>query len=86
MKKVAVNTIQPGDSGDAQVLRWRPIETAPKDESILVYITGATSGMDFEIAHCASDDPDGDWYSSTNLGGPFDMPPTHWMPLHEPPQ
>lgn len=64
---------------------WRPIETCPKDISVLVFVPGAAQGMSFEIAHCSSDDPDGYWHATTYDGGPIDIPPTHWMPLPEPP-
>lgn len=64
---------------------WQPIETAPKDEPVLIYIEGAGEGLEYEIAHCSSDDPD-DWYSSVHLGQPIDMPPTHWMALPKAPE
>lgn len=60
---------------------WQPIETAPDDTAILVYLTGAAQGLEIEIAHRSSDDPDGDWYVATHDGPPIDVPPTHWMPL-----
>lgn len=60
---------------------WQPIETAPKDENVLVYIAGAAQGMQYHIAHTFADDPDGDWYDATrDLASPFDMKPTHWCP------
>lgn len=65
---------------------WQPIATAPKDLSVLVFIPGAAAGLEIEIAHCASDDPDGDWYPSTrDLAAPIDIPPSHWMPLPDDP-
>jgi hypothetical protein len=64
---------------------WQPIETAPRDESVLVYIRDAAQGREYEIAHCSSDDPDADWYLSTVCGPPIDVPPTHWMRLPDAP-
>lgn len=61
---------------------WRLIATAPKDWAVLVFIPNASAGLEIEIAHCASDDPDGDWYPATrDLAAPIDIPPSHWMPL-----
>lgn len=66
--------------------KWRPIETAPKDEAVLIFIPGTEPALEIEIAHCSSDDPDGDWYPATwPLASPIDMPPSHWMPLPSPP-
>ena len=64
---------------------WQPIETAPKDEAVIVFLTDAAHGMTIEIAHRSSNDPDGDWYAATHDGPPIDVRPTHWMPLPEPP-
>lgn len=61
---------------------WQPIETAPKDWSVLLYLPDAADGLEIVIAHCASDDPDGDWYPATTDGGaPIDVSASHWMPL-----
>ena len=64
---------------------WQPIATAPKDETVLIYIPNDGWGIGVEIAHSSSDDPDGNWYSSLYQGGPIDVDPTHWQPLPDPP-
>ena len=64
---------------------WQPIETAPKDQAVLVWLPGAATGLEMEIGYCSSSDPDGDWYPSTHVGFPIDIPPTHWMPLPKDP-
>jgi hypothetical protein len=54
---------------------WEPIETAPKDRTVLVYDEGAVFvSFWFEVR--------GGWWDN----GIVDPPPTHWMPLPEPPE
>ena len=61
-------------------MEWQPIETAPKDGSIvLIY----RDGYVIDQACC--------WYSKefeywTPVGGYIFMGATHWMPLPEPPK
>jgi len=58
---------------------WQPIETAPTDQPILVYgakrlhwaVAAYTSRDGWQVETCS------DWHSI--------YPPTHWMPLPEPP-
>lgn len=61
-------------------MEWQPIETAPKDERILVYQDGAmhvahhkSHGIVFAIV----EDRDNAYVCTP--------PPTHWMPLPPPP-
>lgn len=71
---------------------WQPIETAPKDgRSVLLLMEGvAIEGRYDETATYNS--PDDRWYpvqvSSHGCGccGSSNEPPTHWMPLPEPPK
>lgn len=62
---------------------WRPIDTAPKDEAVLV---GSENGPVGE-AYCYSED--GSWWWANT--GPHDFDackqvfPTHWQPLPRPP-
>lgn len=57
---------------------WQPIESAPKKENIL------TCSADGRIAVAIWFF--GGWASSEPcLGDPLNEPPTHWMPLPEPP-
>jgi len=65
---------------------WKPIATAPMDEAVLVFLTGAAMGLEIEIAYCSSDDSEGDWYPATTDGPPLDVLPSHWMPLPDPPR
>lgn len=58
---------------------WRPIETAPKDEPILV---GPTKRMDICVAMNHSRDG---WVTETCSEWVSIYTPTHWMPLPEPP-
>lgn len=64
-------------------MEWQPIETAPFDVTILAYcrIYGRSVRIKKRIENTNYgewDDPiTGDW------GG---LPPTHWMPLPEPPK
>ena len=81
------------------VMEWQPIETAPKDETILVYGNAKTGdqaefGQTMAVAKYAMD------YNFVNLGSrPLFIYavghetkidkyiwPSHWMPLPEPPQ
>jgi len=54
---------------------WKPIETAPKDKKILVYGSG-------HVYLCRLNE-----YRECLIIGGFGSyhPPTHWMPLPEPP-
>ena len=64
---------------DPLVMRWKPIETAPKDGQFLVYMP-SDSRQPIQVAK---------WHPKMKVIGnhfDFDMePPTHWMPLPEPP-
>lgn len=56
---------------------WQPIETAPEGETIFVYpdlCGGITFSHKFE----------GKWLDEVD--GNFEIHPTHWMPLPEPPK
>ncbi len=69
-------------------MTWQPIETAPKDGTpvLLLYDQEAIQG------HWSETDTHGGewkpiWLSVHGCGccGSDDKPPTHWMPLPEPP-
>lgn len=61
---------------------WRPIETAPKDETtILVYRPGADDNYILKIGT----DNWGYWCNSWAHSARHTQP-THWMPLPEPPK
>jgi len=66
-------------------LAWQPIETAPKDVEVLVFDEGVIT-----ISLWIDEDGEGDdgrlkgwWEQSSN--SLIDPPPTHWMPLPDPP-
>lgn len=75
---------------------WKPIETAPEHEPILVWVPGVNRGLDSAevvIILRSEHDPSGRGYSIWTNGGPnggsdmdFKHNPTHWMPLPEPPK
>jgi hypothetical protein len=56
---------------------WQPIETAPKDRTILLWVPYDAWQV------CAWDELHKEWVSTGGLS--FDAVPTHWMPLPEPP-
>jgi len=59
---------------------WQPIETAPKDEPILV---GPTKRMGICVAmNCSRDG----WVTETCVEWVSMYTPTHWMQLPEPPK
>lgn len=63
--------------------QWRPIETAPNEESILVHY----SNGDIELIH--ADENDYTWkpYKRNKLNEACGVSsPTHWMPLPRPPK
>lgn len=60
-------------------MRWFPIESAPKDEMILV---GPTKILGMCVA--MNDSRDG-WVTETCFDWHTIYPPTHWMPLPPPP-
>jgi len=79
-------------------MNWQPIETAPKNKSVLVVLHDQQ-----HVAWLQDDatDPDRDedddyesdlnqcWCVTDNKLGPFALrggKPTHWMPLPEPPK
>jgi len=74
-------------------MEWQPIETAPKDgSSILVYPptwgSKACSIASFEDDKYANK-PRPYWRRDDDLGRSTisrGIPPTHWMPLPEPPK
>ena len=60
------------------VSEWQPIETAPKDgRAVLVLDTGAIL-----ISQWVDDEDGIGWWDN----GLMEPPPTHWMPLPDPPK
>jgi hypothetical protein len=69
---------------------WQPIETAPLNESVLVYIPntehygdGIWRAIHVDMRAVKRWQTTG-WACGRDL--PSDVQPTHWMPLPEPPE
>jgi hypothetical protein len=60
--------------------RWQPIETAPKDQTIVLWIPKRYPHV-VVAAHWASEECDWGWWAGASR-----VEPSHWMPLPEPPQ
>jgi hypothetical protein len=56
---------------------WQPIETAPKDENILLWVPD-----DYGVNRGYWDDEQQDWHWDSKATS---APPTHWRPLPLPP-
>ena len=71
---------------DAERIEWQPIETAPKDGTDILVMTGET----MHVVRWINIHGDFDyWAVDDNKHGPFTLrgkAPTHWMPLPEPPK
>jgi hypothetical protein len=66
-------------------MTWQPIETAPKDVALLVYIDFATPRYRIQIAEW--DGEDGAYeYGWWSVAGGGLLKPSHWMPLPLPPE
>ncbi len=57
---------------------WRPIETAPRDNTYYLLYNSVLG--DFDIGY--KDSTDDSWYDDMA----YDLKPTHWMPLPSPPE
>lgn len=60
-------------------MKWQPIDTAPKDEAILV-----AGSKRMGVCVGRNDSRDG-WETETPSEWVSIYPPTHWMPLPDPP-
>lgn len=71
---------------DADRIEWQPIETAPKDGTDILVMTGET----MHVVRWINIHGDFDyWAVDDNKHGPFTLrgkAPTNWMPLPEPPK
>jgi hypothetical protein len=62
---------------------WRPIETAPKDTEILLFLMET---QDVVVAEYLSSGAQPGWYAwGLQLLDPLAESPSHWMPLPAPP-
>jgi len=71
---------------DAELIEWQPIETAPKDGTDILVMTGET----MHVVRWINIHGDFDyWAVDDNKHGPFTLrgkAPTHWLPLPETPK
>ena len=71
---------------DAELIEWQPIETAPKDGTDILVMTGET----MHVVRWVNIHGDFDyWAVDDNKHGPFTLrgkAPTHWMQLPELPK
>lgn len=75
---------------------WQPIETAPKDGTLILVYNGENEGYctgkhqigtaSWEMAYSGyTDDKRCEWLSNACCDGVSNYKPTHWMPLPKPP-
>jgi hypothetical protein len=64
-------------------MNWQPIETAPKDGRRIIAWFGANSEKYAESVYWL---PEGGCWVWSQDGDSPRTPPTHWMPLPEPPK
>lgn len=71
------------DEGE-EMSEWQPIETAPKDGTRIVLATSDTA----YAGRWAESQYIGMWWMSGDYVAAFSKmnPPTHWMPLPQPPK
>ena len=68
---------------------WQPIETAPKGRNIILFAVtdlddlGAIRNWRMQTG-CQSET--GEWYWCDRWLKPYDIKPTHWQPLPDPPK
>jgi hypothetical protein len=72
-------------------MTWQPIETAPRDGTIILGVMAGNhpeTGKPFVPAVVSWDEEFGwlEGYEDLEEYKPHDWPLTHWMPLPEPPQ
>lgn len=70
---------------------WQPIETAPKDGSVIfVAHAGGTWMANYKPVYQSGYRPDNPWFAlllnHNHIGKYPSLVPTHWMPLPEPPK
>ncbi len=64
---------------------WRPIETAPKDGTRILATWDETWRNDRPHIEVCEAGEEGGWFYGYYGDAPA-IPPTHWMPLPEPPK
>jgi hypothetical protein len=86
--------VEPEDSPELNALcglalrglegRWRPIETAPKGERVILFC-GSLNGEKEVIASNIGRDPEFPWHCDDTSRIAHDVP-TRWLPLPAPPE
>lgn len=65
---------------------WRPIETAPRDGDVLIYVA-ETNEQFVAFSGVCPDDGDRQWvFAQTHDHAHIIKSPTHWMPLPPAPE
>lgn len=81
------DTMPADGSGEADPNGWRPIETAPKDGTLVLIFAALGNPAAFEgvllAAYGRTDDNGEDWWALDSGG--WVKSPSHWMPLPPPP-
>lgn len=70
---------------EMEVDDWKPIETAPEETAVLVYVTEGVMAVGRRSVYSDRST----WWLDNSFGYNEDgeiYGPTHWMPLPEPPQ
>lgn len=62
-----------------EILKWRPIETAPKDGTLFLVWASSYEGLPAMYSLCA-------WQPDAGFCIDELRTPSHWMPLPEPPK
>lgn len=70
-------------------MEWQLIETAPKDNTRVILGDASQPDMHADIGFYHEDGENSGWYSITAEASGYNpwrvWPPTHWMPLPNPP-
>lgn len=79
-KKRLVEVIKEHVHPFSGVQEWRPIETAPKDGTVVIAWFGSSQSPYAESVSCQN----GEWFYSHDGDKPS-LHPSHWLPLPPPP-
>lgn len=69
-----------------RVTTWQPIETAPKDGTFVLLLEEDGDPVIGAFVDFKGKEPSGyhnGWFD--NISGQYEITPTHWMPLPDPP-
>lgn len=74
--------VKPSSTERLRLMRWRPIDTAPKDGTDILIFAWGNSQIVVSYDESNAMHP---WRTLDGIGYHKDSP-THWMPLPEPPK